>query len=269
MLSFSTVAFCIATGLLSTAPTPTISVPFLEAEISVDGILNEPAYSTGASLGAFSIYRPTPSSTPKFEAKGTLFADEDALYFGFEVITGNTPLYAPRKPRDSHQHGDKIQIELSPYQSGRRAYLFEVSAGETLRDGIKNEMGDTDKAWDSLFNGRVTQTPTGFRAEIRIPFQSLRFDPERNTWGLHIFIHSRHYEQSLSWAPINPDLNNWLLQMGKLTGLKGRKPGRSVEILPSLTAGWNNEELEEPKTTCDEFQFTAGGIEEAPDKVAI
>mgnify|MGYP001200220964 CR=1 FL=1 len=261
MPSICTVALYLAAGILSAGSNRNLEIPTLDETPVVDGVLDETAYSKSADLDNFSIYRPTSDASPRFQVNGHILATQEALYIGLKVETGGAPLYAPRRRRDSSQKSDKIQIELSPFESARRAYLFELSAGETLRDGIKNEMGDVDDSWDSLFDGRIHQTATGFSAEIKIPFQSLRFDSSRNAWGMHIFVHSRHYQQSLSWVELDTNLNNWLRQMGKVAGLQGRTPGRSFELLPSLTAGRTKQSPTQAELSCEDLEFNLGSIE--------
>lgn len=45
--------------------------------------------------------------------------------------------------------------------------------------------GGMQKSWDGIWETRVARRSDGWSAEIRIPFRTLNFDPNLDTWGIN------------------------------------------------------------------------------------
>ncbi len=210
-------------------------MPRVVQAIEVDGVADEEAWSRAGELVGFTVYQPDTGIEQTFEASARVLSRTDALYFFVEIGVAEDAVHAPLGQRDSFPPGDSVEVRIDPYDRGIRGYGFEVNAAGVLSDGILRDRGGYDAAWDSLFDARTSIGPDGWAAEIRVPFQSLRFDAAQDSWGVHVFVHGWWAEQSVSWAPIDRERQNRLAQAGTLTGMAGNVPGRAVEILPSLT----------------------------------
>ena len=72
---------------------------------------------------------------------------------------------------------------------------------------------------------------------------------------MHIFAYGWKAQQALSWAPIDRNATNYLAQMGTLSELSDPKPGRALEFVPSLTAGWKQTDGEIPDCSVSSDTF--------------
>jgi len=222
---------------VSLAVQPEVSVPSSDKPFQLDGLADEVAWQDAALLNGFSVFEPKTGIEQKFEASARVIIGTDALYFYVEVDTGGAELFAPLAMRD-RSPGDVVSIRLDPLGTGRRGYVFNVNAAGVLADARILANGNEDYAWDSLFDGAVGRRDDGWSAEIRIPFQSLRFEPTQTMWLAHVFASSWVHQQAISWAPIDRDQSNWLSQAGRLEGFGGQEPGRDIELLPTVTMSW-------------------------------
>ncbi len=221
-------------------PPEVIATRTSEAHLVLDGLALEDDWEQAGRLEGFTPFAPQTDVAPRYTVEGRVLRTERAIHLFFEVTLGHAPR-AFLIPRDSPQiHDmDRIAIHLDPGGNARRGHVFLVGASGVLRDGLldvnADHYGNHNPAWDSLFDARTHRTATGWSAEIRIPFQSLRFSKDTDAFGMHAQVFSFHHQQGLSWAPIDRDRNNWLTLAGQLRGLDNIRAGRELEILPSLT----------------------------------
>jgi hypothetical protein len=98
--------------------------------------------------------------------------------------------------------------------------------------------GVEDFSWDAIWDsaGRSRRTDI---IEVAIPLTQLRFPRGTSiqTWGFDL---SRSYPRSvrhqISTAPRDRNRNCVLCQANKVTGFENLKPGRNIELDPTVTA---------------------------------
>lgn len=223
-----------------------VQPPRLEnPQIRLDARLDEPEWQRSALLTGFTQYNPVEGlPAGEDDTEIYLFYSDDALYFGIranysrpEVIRANLG------ERDQIIfRTDFVRIMLDTQNSQRQAYIFYVNPLGAQGDGYWIEGLETrlpvpidfniDFLWDS--SGR--RTSTGWEAEVRIPYASLRFpDADIQTWGLNIARETRGTGFQWSWAPITAERTNVLAQSGTLVGLEGIRYTPLLEVNPELT----------------------------------
>lgn len=229
-----------------------VAVPSTQEECHLDGVGDEPFWRSAPVLSDFSVVSPKTGIDAAFSAEARVIIGETAVYFLVTVDNAQKEVFAPLSGRDQH-NGDRIDIQLDPFGTGRRGYVFSVNAAGVLSDARVVPQGYPDYAWDSLFDAATVITATGWAAEFAIPFQSLRFDPKGTMWLAHVWVDGWAHQQTITWAPIDRNQSNWLSQGGHLHGFGNQTPGRDVELLPTVTTSWAQAEGVSPP--CD---FGAG-----------
>ena len=213
-----------------------------DAALTLDGLATEAFWQDSPVFKDFSVYEPNVGIEQRVNAEAKMVIGPNALYVYVRVDAGEAPIFAPYATRDGSP-GDRVVIQIDPFGTGRRGYVFRVNARGVLADARLTPGRGADNAWDSLFDAATVQKENGaWAAEIKIPFQSLRFDPKQKEWLAHIFVHSWFHQQAISWAPIDRHQNNWLIQAGRITGFSGQQPGRDIELMPTVATSWNQDE---------------------------
>jgi hypothetical protein len=69
-------------------------------------------------------------------------------------------------------------------------------------------------------------------AEVEIPFKSLPFDPNLDTWGFNFGRGIRRRNEEMAWVSLDRTYNPSI--MGEMTGLEGMNQGVGLDIVPSL-----------------------------------
>ena len=220
---------------------------FADADIEIDGRLDEPRWAEAAVLGGFTQYEPVEGIEASEPTEVRVFYTDDAIYFGIRAYDSDpSGILARLGERDRAAFGDDwVRIMLDTFDDQRQAYVFYVSPLGLQTDGLwiegmRRRLGGSgvsidfnpDFIWES--GGRVDEE--GWSAELRIPYVSLRFrEIPLQDWGIQIAreIKRRGFKQS--WAPLTKNISSTLAQSGHLVGLRDLHPKRLVEINPVST----------------------------------
>jgi hypothetical protein len=216
--------------------------------VHVDGRLDEAAWSGAAVLTGFTQFQPVEGIPASQETEVRVIYGPQAIYFGI-VAHDDDPsgIQATLTERDEGvTEDDWIRITLDTFNDRTQAYAFYVNPRGVQADGLWVEGGrgrgpggfgppidfNPDFLWES--DARVTET--GWEAEIRVPFRSLRFrEAAEQAWGVNVVREVRRTEYQSSWAPLTEDAANQLELAGLLEGLEGLEPRRLIEVNPVAT----------------------------------
>ena len=70
---------------------------FITATITIDGVLDEPAWENAQTLSDFVTVYPNDKSKPKYKTEVKIFSDDKGIYFGFvneQLFINKTKIYA-------------------------------------------------------------------------------------------------------------------------------------------------------------------------------
>ena len=227
-----------------------VAIPRLTTEITVDGRLDESAWSEAARLSGFSEYRPADGRPAEDSTVVLVFYTPTAIHFGIRAYEAHGEVVrATLADRDNITADDHIQILLDTYNDNRRAILFAVNPLGVQQDGVQSEGFDPSQSAGGRFDGIVDispdfnfdsrghVTPWGYEVEVRIPFKSLRYqsvDPQQ--WGLQLKRVTQHSGHEDTWTPAVRASASFLVQSGHLSGLTGLHRGLVLEVDPELTS---------------------------------
>jgi hypothetical protein len=218
-----------------------VDLPRLDApDITIDGHLDEGAWSEAALLTGFTQREPVEGAPASERTEVRVFYTERALYLGIRAsVRDPRTLRATLAERDQITGDDHIRILLDPYNDRRRAHALYVNPLGVQQDGVMDERGrpPTDYSPDFHFASAGRVTAEGYEVEVRIPFSSLRVpSAEVQSWGLHLIRHIAATGAVESWAPLSRDEPNLLPQAGTLAGLTGMDLRRPIEVNPVVVA---------------------------------
>jgi len=229
-----------------------VQPPRLEASVSIDGSLDEPAWQAAALLTGFSQYQPVDGRPAEDSTEVLVWYTHDAIYFGIRAHERHADVRATLADRDKIDTDDYVQILLDTFNDRRRAYVFGVNPLGVQADGIRTEGGfggaggrsremdgrfeNVDMNPDFTFASRGRVTATGYEVELRIPFKSLSFggaDPL--TWSINVIRKIQHSAYQDTWTPAVRASASFLSQSGTLEGLSGLRRGLVLSANPFTT----------------------------------
>ena len=219
----------------------TYDVPVLADGIKVDGVLDEPAWAQAVVVDVAFEVSPGDNLPAPVRTQALLFHTGTRLYVGFRAFDPEpAKIRAHLMDRDSAFSDDLVGVILDTFNDERRGYEFFVNPLGVQADLVIDEFSEEseDPSWDAIWDSAGRLTPDGFEVEIAIPFEQLRFQrvDGPQTWGVDVVrIWPRSNRVILVSQPRDRGRSCTLCQYSKLRGFAGAKPGRNLELDPTVT----------------------------------
>ncbi|HUF27406.1 MAG TPA: DUF5916 domain-containing protein [Gemmatimonadaceae bacterium] len=225
----------------------TAAIPRIDAEVRIDGRLDEAAWQQAARLTGFRQYQPVDGRPAEERTEVLVWYSPRAIHFGI-IAHARDPrtIRATVADRDAIDRDDRITIYLDTFDDRRRAFVFAVNPLGVQADGVHTEGavsagrlfgGTLDYSPDFHFESRGALTDSGYVVEVRIPFRSLRYpsgSPQR--WGLQIVRNVPESGYEDTWTDVRRAGASFLAQSGRIEGLHDLERGVVTEVQPFVTA---------------------------------
>ena len=220
-----------------------------EHNIDLDGQLDEALWQQAIPITDFTQQDPREGAEPSERTEIRIVYDTDALYIGAMLFDDPEGILAFQKRRDQGLGtDDRFMWIFDTFRDGRTGYFFEINANGLMGDGLVG--GRPNKTWDGIWEAQVARLPEGWSAEIRIPFQTLNFNPDSDSWGINFQRTIRRRNEEILWRGWrrNQGLFNPVFA-GRMTGLTGLSQGLGLEVKPYATQRYVNDIRESDPTT--------------------
>ncbi len=243
----------------------------VSSPINVDGVLDENAWRSADPATGFLQSEPTEGLDATENTEVYVLYDEKNLYIGANLYDSNPDgVLGYLKKRDVNiSSDDRFMWIIDTFLDGRTGYYFETNPAGLLGDGLIGSTGGrgggvgssvlvlggggvspgglilgvgyVNKSWDGIWTVETSLHEKGWTAEIRIPFQTLNFDPASDVWGINFQRSIRRKSEESRWSGHK---RNQLLtspvHAGRLNGLQDLSQGVGLEIIPYATIGRQN-----------------------------
>ena len=230
-----------------------VATPRIEAgTIVVDGVLDEPVWRQAAVLTGFSQYAPADGVAAADSTEVLVWYSPTAIHFGVRAFEAHGAVRATLADRDRISTDDYVQLLLGTFDDGRQATVIAVNPLGVQADGVLVETGrigsgsftgatnvrePADLSPDFVYDSKGRLTDYGYEVEIRVPFKSLRYQPDaEQSWTLQVVRGVQHSGAQETWAPALRASASFLGQSGRLAGLAGLRRGLVLDANPVLTA---------------------------------
>ena len=210
-----------------------IDDPAAEA-IKLDGDLTDGAWERVTPIRGFVQRDPKEGGTPTFETEFRVLYDRNYLYIGVRAFDKEqAKVVGIRTRRDGDSPSDWIRVLIDSYHDRRTAYEFAVNPAGVKQDRYWYADSNSDTSWDAVWDVVVKRDDSGWRAEFRIPFSQLRFEPgKRDTFGFAVLRQVGRLNETSSWPLIAKSKPGYVSQLGELGGLKLVGSGKKLEVVP-------------------------------------
>ena len=118
-----------------------VPIPRLEAEVVIDGILDEPAWQQAARLTGFSQFSPADGRAAEQATEVLVWYSPTAIHFGVRAEAKPGTVRATLANRDRLAEEDRIEFYLGTYNDGHQALVFGVNPLGVQQDGALAEQG--------------------------------------------------------------------------------------------------------------------------------
>lgn len=222
-------------------PARAAAVTSIESAITVDGVLDEPVWTSAPAIGDLVQRQPAPGLAPTERTRVTLLRDRDNLYIGI-VAYDSEPgkIIGTQMERDAGLGSDdRIEILLDTFRDQRSAFYFATNPAGALVDGLTFGDAQLNTEWDAIWQARTRRTEEGWVAELAIPFRSLTFPAGSSVWGFNVSRSILRKLEDDRWSAARLDTR--FLQVseaGQITNLGGLTQGLGFDLRPFLAGSW-------------------------------
>jgi len=202
----------------------------------IDGKLDDAVWANAALVDDLHQTEPVEYAEPEERTEIYLLYDDNALYIGARLYDTDPELITAQNMRqnDSVGQDDRFYVSIDPFNDRRSGYWFGINPNGVRGDGLYQNVSEFYGAWDSIFYAQAGRFEEGWIAEMEIPFKSISFNPNTDTWGLNFSRGIVRKNENLAWVSrdraYNPSIS------GLAVGFEGLKQGLGLDVVPSLSA---------------------------------
>src|SRR5688572_30145016 len=233
---FVLLGFSTATGQQRAAQTRSVPATRLaEGErIVLDGRLDEAMWRRAVPAADFIQIFPSNGSPATEPTEVRIAFDGNSLYLGVTCFDSEPDRWLGYERRRDQflSSDDRFMWTIDTYLDARSGYFFEMNPSGLMADSLFGVNGD-NRAWDGIWNAQVRRSEIGWTIEIEIPFRTLNFDPNSDTWGMNFQRTVRRKNEDslwMGWAR-NQGLRR-MTNAGHVTGIRDVTQGRGLDIKP-------------------------------------
>lgn len=205
--------------------------------ISLDGKLDEKQWEEAEWHSGFSQMRPFPGKAPSKETQVSMLYDQEAIYFGIKCFDDPDSLSKVLSIRDDFNPNlDVFAIFIDTYQDNQNGFMFALTSR-----GVQLDAKIFNSEFNDLFNlvwrSKTEINDLGWFAEVKIPYSALRFPKsEIQNWNINFGRQISRFREEVTWMPVNPDLENYLLESGSVKGIKDVSPPLRLALIPFVSS---------------------------------
>ena len=218
--------------------------------IVVDGAPDEAAWHKAIPATNFLQRDPDNGTAATEKTEVRVLFDRDRIILGVICFDSEPDkLLGNQMQRDqSFEADDRFMFAIDPFLDGRTGYFFEINPSGAMGDGLITSPtggggfgGDMQKSWDGIWVARVRRTSVGWTAEIEVPFKTVNFDPNTDTWGANFQrTVKRKNEESLWTGWLRDEGLTRMSNAGRIGGIEDISQGIGLDLKPYLLGAAGN-----------------------------
>ncbi|HEY0195355.1 MAG TPA: DUF5916 domain-containing protein [Kofleriaceae bacterium] len=203
--------------------------------ITLDGVLDEPAWATAQPGERFIQQDPQPGQPSTLHTSFRVLFDDDALYIGVRLDDpAAQAIQAPLGRRDNETNADWCFVEIDSRRDRRTAFSFGINPAGMQVDGMFVNDTSYDASWNAVWQAATRTDARGWTAEYRIPFSVLAFtagDGATMRWGINVYRSNPHTGEVSNWSPRVPQLAGVVSQFNELV-VAAAPHVRRIDVTP-------------------------------------
>ena len=219
-----------------------LNIKRIDIAPKIDGILDDVAWQYAEIATDFIQFRPDMGKTANKDIKTVvkMAYDDSGIYVAAYMYDDPELIAKQYTSRDNFGQADSFLLVLNPNNDSQNDTHFYVLSSGTQLDAIANPSIGQDFSWNAVWDSDVKITDKGWVVEMKIPYRTLRFSTDVETWGLQFRRRFRRNNENYAWNPIDPTKGNIGLYHGELTGIKDVHPPVRLNLYPFASTVFDN-----------------------------
>ncbi len=201
----------------------------------IDGVLDEDAWQLATQLEDLHEIQPTEYAPATERTVVYLLYDKDAIDLGARLYDREPGQITARILRQGEEvfGDDWFSVLLDPFHDRRSGYRFLTNPNGLRQEGLFQNISEEQWDWEGIWYTASTIDEQGWITEIAIPFKTLSFNPENDTWGINFRRAIARRDERTGWVSRNR--NSDPSTSGIVVGLAGLEQGVGLDVVPSLS----------------------------------
>jgi len=200
----------------------------------IDGSLDDEAWCHAAVVDDFHQTMPTDGAIPTERTVVRVMYDDEYLYIAADLHDSD-PLAIQALQLIQGQlfySDDRFWVFVDSFNSKRNDYMFQVNANGMRRDALRENNSRFIEEWGTIWYAESAIHADGWATEIAIPFKSISFSPESDTWGINFGRGIVRKQEFAMWS--SHDRQDWPAYGGEVSGINDIEQGLGLDIVPSI-----------------------------------
>ena len=217
--------------------------PLNGEKIVIDGKLDEAVWRSFPPASGFIQREPQMGAPEEGKTEVWVLYDANNLYIGANLIDPSPgEVFGDERHRDADfSRSDAFAVVIDTFHDHQNGFFFETNVLGAKSDALVHQEGIfVNHDWDGLWNVAAVKTPTGWSMEMKIPFDTLRFQPgQLDIWGIQFRRRIPHLKEVAYWSPLTTDQNIFMLSKGgHLTGIHPESIQGQLYLNPYIKGGF-------------------------------
>ncbi|MDB5230943.1 MAG: carbohydrate binding family 9 protein [Chitinophagaceae bacterium] len=209
--------------------------------ITIDGVMNEAAWSSADAATNFFMVLPMDTSKAKIPTEIRMTYDANNLYIIAICYLPKPGPYTVESLRRDFAFGknDNFIFFIDPFDDRTNGFTFGANAAGAQWDGTLFEGGSADLSWNGKWVSAVKNYPDKYIFEAAIPFKTIRYKKGITNWGINFSRNDINVPEKSAWAPVPRQFPTAsLAYTGTLVWDEPPPdPGFNVSLIPYALAG--------------------------------
>ncbi len=212
----------------------------------IDGVPDDAVWMTATALADFTQREPADGQPASEPTELRILFDDEAVYVAVWAYDSQAEEIVPGESIRDYEvtDADAVIMIFDTYNDQQNGFVFgttpagieydgQVAAqgsggGFFLGGGMSGQRrfqrgagGGFNKNWDGSWTVATSQDADGWYAEFRIPFSTLRYGSETDSWGFNISRRIRRLNEEDFWSAVPREFGLYRLDFaGQLTGVE-------------------------------------------------
>jgi len=206
----------------------------VDGPITIDGRLDEPVWTNAAVVEDIHQILPVEYAQPSQRTRVLVVYDDEALYVAAEMYDDEPERMTAKVLRQGGDswRDDQFEILLDPFNDKRSGYRFQLNPHGVYEEGLFKGPTQMQWEWNGIWQAAASQHDEGWTAETRIPYKTISFDPEGDTWGINFTRKVARDNETMGWVSRNRTQSPAV--SGELVGLSGLEQGIGLDVIPAI-----------------------------------
>lgn len=201
----------------------------------IDGVLDDEVWARAAMIEDLHQMDPIEYNAASERSQIYVLYDQDALYVAARMWDSEPDRITANVLRQGASIGndDQLMLIIDPYNNQRDGYQFLVNPNGVRAEALYVGATRLQSDWRGIWQTAATQDDQGWIAEMAIPFKTLSFDPNTDTWGINFGRRVQRKNERMAWVSRNRTQNPAV--SGRAIGIEELDQGIGLDIVPSVS----------------------------------